>query len=527
MRSVTASPQKGIPNDTAPSTPRHPPPQSPFTHYRDQRRSPSSAFTPASPTATHSHITSPSSHSHQVDTPTRPTSPNAFTAHAWHSPRSSPSSLLSPTTFSQAGASCYSPAWSTVTGDSPIDSRHNHYSASESGMDSESISPNSPSSPDSPVTPTPKRHPAHRGSPPPAASSPCDSYGVDTHRAALPLDQRIGLLSREMRDDRRAWRDFEGGSPPGDMMMDKEDRREEVKREREGSSVYGTAGKGGGMSEVERLREKLWRAEEEGTMLRRENKGLKFALRSVNNHADQLIADRSPAFVAHTIGCLCGTFKSDGEPFVVAFHALALSLGAPTHSEWTWGARFLEECFSRALRILLRRYDPVFTLPAPGPRSGETIEKFTPPDVLCLLVQTADTVILTHLSDVLRAAIDACAGTERGVVLRILLTRAEDEILLRRKMTPYEWRERMRWARAQRSRVQRNEWRLDERAGPRDVRLCGWEEVKEAMACFRKKRARNETQVDGKGGYGGDMEVEGYRVGDKDLDLRPSKQSRR
>ncbi|WRT66356.1 uncharacterized protein IL334_003311 [Kwoniella shivajii] len=223
--------------------------------------------------------------------------------------------------------------------------------------------------------------------------------------------------------------------------------------------------------------------------LRMEVQVLKFKIRSMNEHADHLISSRSPSFVSQALARLCGVF-SPSRLFHTAIHNLAFAVGSPNPNPWYTDSALLDESFSRSLRIVLAEYDAIETLSLaiqPNPKDAASITKYTPPDVLWVLVQTADEKLLDSLARTIQVNLDSCKSTQRGVILSLLYNKVEET----RSTISEGWKS---WSESVGLLFAQNRWVLHDNCG--DITRVTWKEITWAMSSLTRKRKRDRENED-------------------------------
>ncbi|KAK6910110.1 hypothetical protein I203_104141 [Kwoniella mangroviensis CBS 8507] len=132
--------------------------------------------------------------------------------------------------------------------------------------------------------------------------------------------------------------------------------------------------------------------------------------------------------LTRSLSKLCGTF-SPSTLFHTALKEIALDVGMKDHYPWYNYTISLDDVFTKALEKLLEPYDDVQNVSRYYHRimNDQTLMgKYNPPDVLWVLVQTADQPILDSLYRIIKKRLDRCSNTQRGIVLVLLLKKVQE-----------------------------------------------------------------------------------------------------
>ncbi|WVQ67683.1 uncharacterized protein L199_005887 [Kwoniella botswanensis] len=115
--------------------------------------------------------------------------------------------------------------------------------------------------------------------------------------------------------------------------------------------------------------------------------------------------------------------------FHTALREIALDVGMKDHYPWYNYTISLNDVFTKALDMLLKSYDDGHHVSRNYHRNmndQELMVKYTPPDILWVLVQTADQPILDSLYRTIKKGLDRASNTERGIVLILLLKKVQE-----------------------------------------------------------------------------------------------------
>ncbi|WVW83902.1 hypothetical protein I302_105924 [Kwoniella bestiolae CBS 10118] len=148
--------------------------------------------------------------------------------------------------------------------------------------------------------------------------------------------------------------------------------------------------------------------------------------------SSQLESRASPSIISlkQALSRLCGIF-SPSPLFHNALKTLSSLVGISENYPWYYYHDRLDEVFHRSFALLLDSYDDTqYISPYYHALMEDTklIRKFTPPDVLWMLVQTSDQQILDSLYRVIKVHLSKCRSknTQRGVALLVLLKKVQE-----------------------------------------------------------------------------------------------------
>ncbi|WWC94168.1 hypothetical protein V866_001007 [Kwoniella sp. B9012] len=132
--------------------------------------------------------------------------------------------------------------------------------------------------------------------------------------------------------------------------------------------------------------------------------------------------------LTRSLSKLCGTF-APSPLFHTALKEIASDAGINDHYPWYDYTQNLDDVFTKALEILFKPYDDMEHVPRYHHRNmneQKLVGKYTPPDILWVLVQTADQPILDSLYRIIKKGLDRASNTERGIVLILLLKKVQE-----------------------------------------------------------------------------------------------------
>ncbi|WWC89311.1 uncharacterized protein L201_004232 [Kwoniella dendrophila CBS 6074] len=148
----------------------------------------------------------------------------------------------------------------------------------------------------------------------------------------------------------------------------------------------------------------------------------------ISSKEDGIIRHSSPQPVTKALAKLCGVFPPS-KLFHEGLQNLSRVVGLSDKYPWYFYHSSLDEAFSRSINTLLEHYDgskivsPFFEF---GYTYQEQIERYTPPDILWVLIQTSDRQLMDSLLRVLKIHLEEYKHTQKGVIITLLLRKLQD-----------------------------------------------------------------------------------------------------
>ncbi|WWC70220.1 uncharacterized protein I206_104170 [Kwoniella pini CBS 10737] len=187
---------------------------------------------------------------------------------------------------------------------------------------------------------------------------------------------------------------------------------------------------------------------------------------------------------------ICGVFPPS-QLFHSALENMATVVGMKDNYPWYNYHKSLDKAFSIALKVILNTYNDVNLVSWTSTRNYYEIDQFTPPDVLWVLINTADAQILESLCRTFRRLLDGCPNTQRGVILTILLHKA-------RNVRWERWKGRKSWSESMGLLFLQSGYKINEEM---DIPRVKWSEIQEIISGFGRKRKRTKDGFDGEREY--------------------------